>query len=164
MLKALEKNPDDRYQTAGELAEDLRRHLRREPVVAARPGLLRRSLYWMQRRRRAAQGVAAALVVTFVLLAVGLLALFEDGQTARRETQQVEEEKHAAGNREGRGRQTARRAEQRRRETQARRLIAEGALEAHRDPALAVALIQAGRALPLNEGRRRAVGCRRRTP
>ena len=35
--RALEKNPDRRYQTAAEMKEDLQRYLRREPVVVGRP-------------------------------------------------------------------------------------------------------------------------------
>jgi len=37
-LKAMEKDPDRRYQTAGELAEDLRRYVNRFAISARRPG------------------------------------------------------------------------------------------------------------------------------
>jgi len=71
-LKALAKDPERRYQTAGDLASDLRAHLRGEPVLAradSRLYLLRRSL----RRHRVAFGVAsgfALLLGTFAAISV----------------------------------------------------------------------------------------------
>ena len=47
LQRALEKNPEQRYQTAADFAEDLRRYLRREPVVFGRPSLKDRWRRWM---------------------------------------------------------------------------------------------------------------------
>jgi serine/threonine protein kinase/Flp pilus assembly protein TadD len=60
VLKALEKNPAERYATAQELADDLQRFLRDEPIRARRPTLGQRLLKWA--RRHAAAVVTAALV------------------------------------------------------------------------------------------------------
>src|SRR5689334_6981740 len=65
-LKALEKERSRRYGTATELAEDIRRHLRHEPVVA-RPPAAGYRLQKYVRRHRVGAGVAAGLVVLGVI-------------------------------------------------------------------------------------------------
>ncbi len=73
-LKALEKRPGDRYQTAAELAEDLERSLHDEPIRARRITALRRIRLWARRHRAplATASVASAAVVVTVLWAVWL--------------------------------------------------------------------------------------------
>jgi WD40 repeat protein/serine/threonine protein kinase len=66
--KAIDREPEHRYQTARELAEDLQRFLAGEPLRARRAGLLERGLKWARRRP-----TAAALVVVSVLAVLGLL-------------------------------------------------------------------------------------------
>jgi tetratricopeptide (TPR) repeat protein len=63
------KEPADRYRTASELAEDLRRYLADRPILARRPSLLDRATKWARRR----PGIAAAAVAMLVLAVVGLL-------------------------------------------------------------------------------------------
>lgn len=67
-LKAIAKHPDGRYQTAGEMRDDLQRFLRREPVRASRPSLWQR----FGRRLRKHAAVKASLAVA--LVAVSLAA------------------------------------------------------------------------------------------
>ena len=57
-LKCLQKHPADRYASAAALAEDLRRFLEDEPVLARRPGRVRRSLKWVRRHPLKAAGWA----------------------------------------------------------------------------------------------------------
>jgi Tol biopolymer transport system component len=64
VLKALRKAPADRYETAGELAADIRRHLTGYPVVARRPTLGYRARRFTARHRTQ---VTAAVVVALVL-------------------------------------------------------------------------------------------------
>jgi serine/threonine-protein kinase len=68
VLKAMEKNPTDRYATAQELAEDLHRYLRDESIRAKRPSLVQRARKWARRRRGlVAAGIACLLVALLVL-------------------------------------------------------------------------------------------------
>jgi serine/threonine protein kinase len=70
-LKALEKDPDRRYQSAGALAEDLRRYLNRFAISARRAGLWTRLTKWVKRH----PGVAALLgCLLIVALVAGLFA------------------------------------------------------------------------------------------
>jgi tetratricopeptide (TPR) repeat protein len=69
VLKALEKNPADRYGTAQELADDLRCFLDDKPIRARRPGVVVRVQKWAQRHRAA---VTAAAVCVLVTLAAGI--------------------------------------------------------------------------------------------
>lgn len=62
-LKALEKSPGDRYQTAAHLAADLRCFLSGAPILARPPTLARRLVRLAQRRRRLAATVAFAVVL-----------------------------------------------------------------------------------------------------
>jgi hypothetical protein len=57
ILKASQKIPDHRYQKAGALAEDLRRFLAGEPVLARRTGPLERASIWSKRHPLAAWGI-----------------------------------------------------------------------------------------------------------
>lgn len=64
LLKALEKQPERRYASATELADDLRRYLAREPILARRPSSLyvaRKKL--RKHRARIALGLAAVIVI-----------------------------------------------------------------------------------------------------
>jgi serine/threonine protein kinase len=70
-LKCLRKEPDRRYPTALALADDLRRFLGNEPILARPTGFWERGVKWARRRPTAA---ALVLVSTFaaVLLIAGL--------------------------------------------------------------------------------------------
>jgi serine/threonine protein kinase len=68
VLKAMEKRPQDRYTTAQELADDLRRYLNHEPIRARRPSLTQGAIKWCKRHQTA---VVTAAVVSFVA-AIGL--------------------------------------------------------------------------------------------
>jgi serine/threonine-protein kinase len=66
-LHCLEKDPQRRFQSALELAEDLDRWLKHEPIRARRTGIFARSKKWVQRNLTAALLVATlAALVTVV--------------------------------------------------------------------------------------------------
>ncbi|MDZ4286310.1 MAG: serine/threonine-protein kinase [Prosthecobacter sp.] len=69
MLKALEKLPERRYESANALADDLQRHMAYEPVSAGPPDRWYR-LQKLVRRNRLAFLVTAVVAVNLVLLAV----------------------------------------------------------------------------------------------
>ncbi len=65
VLKCLQKEPLDRYQTAGDLQDDLDRLLRGEPIHARPAGLANKALKWARRRPLVAMllGIVVALGV-----------------------------------------------------------------------------------------------------
>lgn len=73
--KALEKATRDRYQTMGELAADLRRHLADEAIHAAPPALLERGVKWVRRNR--AKSLAGAVAATAFVVISGLAMSLE---------------------------------------------------------------------------------------
>lgn len=70
-MKALQKRREHRYQTMTELAEDLGRALRHEPIRARPPGPLRRVQGWT--RRHPTMAVSLLLGVTATAIISGLL-------------------------------------------------------------------------------------------
>jgi eukaryotic-like serine/threonine-protein kinase len=75
VLKAMEKNPGERYATAKKLAEDLRRWLEDKPIVARRPGLLQQSIKWSQRHRSMMASAMAILILAVIALSVSNLII-----------------------------------------------------------------------------------------
>jgi len=68
-MKCLEKSANARYETARAMAEDLRRYIGDLPIVAKRPGPLRRMAKFVRRHKApVAAATAAVLLVTFTLL------------------------------------------------------------------------------------------------
>jgi serine/threonine protein kinase len=69
--KAIEKLPRDRYQSATEMADDLRRYLKGEPVVARRLDPANQTWHWLKRRR---VGVSAVLLATLTVVSLAVAA------------------------------------------------------------------------------------------
>lgn len=70
VLKAINKVAAERYATAQELADDLRRFLEDKPILARRPSLVDRARKWGRRHK----AIVVAGVVVLLLAAIGSLA------------------------------------------------------------------------------------------
>lgn len=68
--KAISKDPADRYSSAKDLADDLGRFLRDEPIQARPPSMIDKGIKWARRHRAV---VAVAVAMLFVV-AIGLSA------------------------------------------------------------------------------------------
>jgi eukaryotic-like serine/threonine-protein kinase len=92
-LKCLEKDPARRYRSAEELADDLERWLRGEPIQARPVGRWERAVKWARRRPAVAALVAVSVAAAATLLVVGLVY----DARLRDATHDAEQQRAAAG-------------------------------------------------------------------
>jgi formylglycine-generating enzyme required for sulfatase activity len=94
-LKCLHKDPTRRYESAAALADDLRRWLDGEPILARPAGLAERAVKWARRRPGAAAGLCGALTAVAAVLALAVVASYQ-WQKAEGALQRADEEKQRA--------------------------------------------------------------------
>src|SRR6516164_8438383 len=87
-LKAMAKSPARRYASAGEFADDLRRHLRGEPIHA-RPTRRAERLWRWCRRHPAEAGLVAALVAVFLIGFAGVTWKWREAEAERDAAQEA---------------------------------------------------------------------------
>ena len=74
VLKAMASDPKQRYQTAGELRDDLRRFIANEPIVARKTTSLQRLWLWCRREPKSAIAAATAMTALLLISLVSTLA------------------------------------------------------------------------------------------
>ncbi len=88
VLRALEKEPERRYQSPGALAEDLRRHLRGEPIDARRDS----AAYVLSRQLRRYRGVVAVGAAAMVAVGAFGVHAWRESIRSQRLARQLEQE------------------------------------------------------------------------
>jgi serine/threonine protein kinase len=83
VLKALVKEPAERYATAQELADDLRRWLGDQPIRARRPSLRLRATKWARRHRPLVLSAGVLLLLALVLLAVSNVVIWVEHERTK---------------------------------------------------------------------------------
>jgi WD40 repeat protein/serine/threonine protein kinase len=94
VLKAMAKNPAERYATAQELADDFQRFLEQKPIKAKRPTIRERVVKWARRRPAAAALLAVSVFAT--LAAASAASLFYGYRVADSQSKEAEKQKHIA--------------------------------------------------------------------
>lgn len=90
-LKCIEKEKQRRFETCGQLAEDLRRWLDGRPITARKVGVAERTLLW-SRRNPAVAGLLATVAACLMLIALGsvLFSIYANQQKTAIERKQTE--------------------------------------------------------------------------
>ena len=83
VTKALSKEPSNRYETAWQLADDLRLYLEGKPIAARRVGPASRFWRWCRRRPLLA-GLAASLVLSLLFGVAGITWAWRDALRQKR--------------------------------------------------------------------------------
>jgi serine/threonine protein kinase len=83
VLKAMEKRPQDRYATAQELADDLRRWLLDQPIRARRPGIVQCAAKWGRRHRPLVVAAVLCLFLALVMLAISNVVIWHEHEETK---------------------------------------------------------------------------------
>lgn len=90
ILKAISREPSHRYQTSGELRDDLQRFLDDRPILARRTNPAQLVWRWCRRNRSLASAIGVAILATLGLTLVGWMGFLRETDL-RTETQLVNE-------------------------------------------------------------------------
>ena len=84
VLKAMASDPKRRYQSAGDLRDDLRRFLANEPIVARKATMLQRFGLWCRREPKSAIAAATAIAALMAVSVVSSWAYFVTADANRK--------------------------------------------------------------------------------
>ncbi len=106
VLKAMRKNPDERYATAQQLADDLQRFLDDRPILAKPPTVLERTAKWSRRHLPLVASAVLLLLTVAVASAISAGLIWRANQRTNRayalsqqNFREAEKQKHAAEDR-----------------------------------------------------------------
>ena len=95
-LKSLAKNPDDRYESATALAEEIQHWLAHEPVKAHRESRRTRALRWARRHKTFVSAAAVSLIVSVIALATASAMIYREQQLTEKEKNEAEKQRTEA--------------------------------------------------------------------
>ena len=90
VLKATDKNPSDRYETAQQLADDLQRFMEDKPIQAQRPTLRRRAEKWSRRHKPIVVTVVAAVIIMMLTVTAALSMIAQRESVGRMSAERAE--------------------------------------------------------------------------
>ncbi|HEV3167063.1 MAG TPA: serine/threonine-protein kinase [Isosphaeraceae bacterium] len=91
VLKAMAKDPTARYDSMGEMADDLGRFLDDKPIRARRPGPIERSVRWANRHLKLVISTVLFLLLALAGLGVGSALIWQEKQRTDREKRRTEQ-------------------------------------------------------------------------
>ncbi len=83
IVKAMEKNPTQRYTTAGELADDLRRFVLDQPIRARRQSALESVRKWGRRHQPLVAAAAVLMILSILGLSVATTLIWNEKERTR---------------------------------------------------------------------------------
>jgi tetratricopeptide (TPR) repeat protein len=112
VLKAMERNPGDRYATVLELADDLRRFLEDKAILAKKPTLWQRLAKWTRRHQKLVGAGILILVLAVVALTGGMTWAMHKTKQTSDALERAERERRVAELNEAKAKEGRRMAEQ----------------------------------------------------
>ncbi len=112
VCKAIEKNPADRFATAGDLVDELERFLANQPIRSRRPKIHQRAIKWSRRHQGLVATAVGVLVLLLVAVSIGAGLVWREQTRTQAALVQANEQRRAADEQKQLAMKNATRAEQ----------------------------------------------------